>query len=239
LPFAEQIRSYAELSDITIEFVSPAQWRDHGVEGGCQRFDLGEINNLRSRLIGRHQINNHAVATALVRERLKRSGQWPIADIEDRWREAIANVTWPGRLETISHNPLVVIDVGHTPEGIKAALAGFRAIAGPQDALLVTGGSKNKHVREMLELLAPSFDQIVCTAAHHNGLDAAEVQLLVKEIHSRAETILCPTIREAATFARSLAVQSDRAIYVAGGLFLAAEFAEAWRGGDPSTLRFF
>jgi len=239
LPFAEQIRSYAELSDIAIEFVSPAQWRDHGVKDDFQRFDLGKMINLHSRLIGRHQINNHAVATALVRERLKRSGQWPNTGIEDRWREAIANVIWPGRLETISHDPHVVIDVGHTPEGIKAALAGFRAIAGKQQALLVTGGSKNKHVREMLELLAPSFDRIVCTAAHHNGLDAAEVEFLVRQIHPRAQTFLCSAIPEAATVARSLAVRSDHAIYVAGGLFLAAEFAEAWRGGDPTALRFF
>ena len=51
---------------------------------------------------------------AIVRERLKRSGDWPIAGIEARWRAAIARIAWPGRLETISHDPLVVIDVGHT-----------------------------------------------------------------------------------------------------------------------------
>jgi dihydrofolate synthase/folylpolyglutamate synthase len=241
LPFAKQIGTYAALSGIEIAFAAPG--RDGGVSAGRQKFEIGDseiaLGRLDSTLVGRHQIDNHAVAVALVRERLKRSAQWPIAGIENRWREAIAKVTWPGRLETISHDPLVVIDVGHTPEGVKAALAGFRAIAGAQDAILVTGGSKNKHVREMLELLAPSFDCIICTAAHHNGLDAAEVRSLVEQIHPLAETIVCPTISQAATIARSLAVQSGRAIYVAGGLFLAAEFAEAWRGGDPSALRFF
>ena len=28
-------------------------------------------------------------------------------------------------------------------------------------------------------------------------------------------------------------------IGLAGGLFLAIEFAEAWRGGEPAKLRFF
>src|SRR5208282_6747225 len=98
-----------------------------------------------------------------------------IAGIADRWRRAVDRVIWPGRLETIADNPLVVIDVGHTPEGIKSALAGFRALAGGRNAILVTGGSKNKHVREMLEILAPAFERIICSTAYHNGLAASEV----------------------------------------------------------------
>jgi dihydrofolate synthase / folylpolyglutamate synthase len=239
LPFEDRLRVYAELSGISLQFVQPDQWRDRGVVDGFQHFDVGAMKDLRSTLVGRHQIKNHAVALALVEERLKRSDLWPILRLEERWREAISHVQWPGRLETISHDPLVIIDVGHTPEGVKAALEGFRALAGGRQALLVTGGSKNKHVREMLEILAPSFDRIVCTAAYHNGLAADEGETLVKSVHPRARTTLCPKIEGAVAYARSEAARSRSAVYVAGGLFLAAEFAEAWRGGDASKLRFF
>ena len=239
LPFAERLRTYAGLTGITPQFVAPDLWADRGVVDGFQHFDIGALKNLRSQLVGRHQINNHAVALALVEERLKRSDLWPILRLEERWREAIVGVAWPGRLETISQDPLVIIDVGHTPEGIKAALEGFRALAGGRQAILVTGGSKNKHVREMLEILAPSFDRIVCTAATHNGLAADEIETLVKAVHPRARTTLCPKIEGAVAYARSDSSRSRSAVYVAGGLFLAAEFAEAWRGGDPSKLRFF
>ena len=197
------------------------------------------LDGLRSRLVGRHQINNHAVALALCRERLKCSGMWPIAGIAEKWREAIGRVKWPGRLETIAADPLVVIDVGHTPEGIRSALAGFRALAGARDAMLVTGGSKNKHVREMLEILAPHFDCIVCTTAYHNGLAASEVEAFVHTIHPRATTICRATIEDAVARARAETERSGCAVYVAGGLFLAAEFAEGWRGGAPAKLRFF
>jgi dihydrofolate synthase/folylpolyglutamate synthase len=237
LPFAEPIRAVAASSNIAIALVRPEEWQDRGVHEGKQLFDIGDGKDLASPLVGRHQINNHAVAIAAVRERLKRSGE--VADAERRWRDAIAHVSWPGRLETISHDPLVVIDVGHTPEGIKTALAGFRAISEDRPAILVTGGSKNKHVREMLELLTPGFDRILCTAAHHNGLAAREVETIVRALRPEAETTLCPTIEEAVSVARAEAMQSRRAVYVAGGLFLAAEFAEAWRGGDPAKLRFF
>jgi len=239
IPFAEQLRTYASLAGITIEFVQPDDWRNDGVVDGWQLFDIGELNNLRSRLVGRHQINNHAVAVAVVRERLKQSGEWPVAGIEERWREAITRVDWPGRLEIIGHDPFTVVDVGHTPEGVKAALSGFRALADGREAILVTGGSKNKNVRDMLEILTPSFDRIICTAAHHNGLPAIDVASVVDAIRPQARTAVSRTIADAVVHARNEAMRTDCAIYVAGGLFLAIEFAEAWRGGDPTKLRFF
>lgn len=243
LPLAEPIRAFAESSDIKTEFVSPDMWQDRGIRDGRQHFDIrdGErvYDGLQSRLVGRHQINNHAVALAVARQRLIRSGLWPVVNIETRWRDAIAAVTWPGRLETISDNPLVVIDVGHTPEGIKAALEGFRALAAGRDAILVTGGSKNKHVREMLEILTPGFQHIIPTAAYHNGLAASEVDAMVRATNPAASSTQCPSIEEAVALARADAAKRGCAIYVAGGLFLAAEFAECWRGGVPRNLRFF
>lgn len=236
-PFEAQIRAVAALSDVGVRFTQSGE--DRGAQDGWQRFDLAGFAGLRSRLVGRHQIANHAVAFALAQARLEKSGLWPISDIAERWREAVAAVAWPGRLETISHDPRVIIDVGHTPEGVRAALDGFRALNGTAPALLVTGGSKNKHVREMLALLAPSFDRIVCTAAHHNGLAARDVESLVKDIRPQAQTLLCPAIGDAVMQVRREATARGLSVYVAGGLFLAAEFAEAWRGGDPRALRFF
>jgi dihydrofolate synthase/folylpolyglutamate synthase len=239
IPFAEQIQTYADLIGITVAFVQPDDWHNGGVVDGLQHFDIGAMKGLRSPLIGRHQINNHAVALALVQERLTRSGNWPIAGIEERFRDAIARVSWSGRLETISREPFVVVDVGHTPEGIKAALEGFRALTGNRDAILVTGGSKNKHVREMLELLTPGFRRVICTAAYHNGVPAPDIAAIVKDVHPGAEATVCRTIEDAVITARNDAARTGSAIYVAGGLFLAIEFAEAWRGGEPAKLRFF
>jgi len=240
-PFAEPLRTVAELSQLRLQFVDPHAWSDTGVACGLQHFAIGEFGGLRSPLIGRHQFNNHAVAIALVRERLARSDK-PLRT--ERWPEAIARVTWPGRLETISEDPRVVIDVGHTPEGVRAALAGFRALQASMSdsapplhrfAVLVTGGSKNKPVREMLEILAPGFACILCTAAHHNGRDAGEVEAIVKAVNPDAATILCPSIADAVRTARA----QNRPVYAAGGLFLAAEFAHVWRGGAAEDLHFF
>lgn len=210
------IRHYAALKGITVEFADPGI--DRGVAEGWQRFDLPGLEGLRSRLIGRHQIENHAVAAKLCGER-----------VSPAWRAAIEKVEWPGRLERIGGR--VWIDAGHSPAAVAAALEGFLSVE--RDATLVTGASRNKNARAMIAILAPRFARIVCTQAHHNGLDAREIEKLAREANPGAQTIVHARIEDAAK-----AIGQGPA-YVAGGLFLAAEFAHAWRGGDPRALEFF
>lgn len=236
LPLETDLRARAQAIGIALDFVQPSGWHNEGCRDGWQHFAIDHptapSGMLKSRLVGRHQINNHAVAFALCARQLS----WtPGAE----WRSAIEQVFWPGRLEKIREAPLVYVDVGHTPAGIETALAGFRGLTSGREAILVTGGSKNKHVREMLELLAPFFSRILCTAAYHNGMSAENVAVVAHEINPAAEVRCCPTIEEAAAIALAEGEDSNRPIYAAGGLFLAIEFAEACRGRDPRALRFF
>jgi dihydrofolate synthase/folylpolyglutamate synthase len=236
LPLENELRAYADQVGIALEFVQPDGWRDGGCKDGWQYFSFENpgmpAGALKSRLIGRHQINNHAVAFALCRRRLGYAR-------DAGWGRAIEQVFWPGRLEQVRDQPPVYVDVGHTPAGIETALAGFRALTADLPAILVTGGSRNKHVREMLELLVPHFDTIVCTAAYHNGMDADSVAGFATEINPSADITCCRTMEEAAMAALRAAEAAGRPVYVAGGLFLAIEFAEACRGNNPRALRFF
>jgi dihydrofolate synthase/folylpolyglutamate synthase len=236
LPLEAELRAHAEYAEIALEFVQPDGWRDGGCRDGWQYFEIdgpgAPSGELKSRLVGRHQINNHAVAFALCRHRLGYSLDVP-------WRDAAEHVFWPGRLERVHDAPAVYVDVGHTPAGIETALDGFRALTGGQPAILVTGGSKNKHVREMLELLVPYFDRVVCTAAYHNGLAAEAVAGFARDINSLADVTCYRTMEEAAAVALRVGEKLDRPVYVAGGLFLAIEFAETCRGNNPRALHFF
>ena len=92
--------------------------------------------------------------------------------IETAIRAGLRDVRWPGRLEIIQQDPLTVIDVGHTPDGIRQSLASLKAIHGAEGWILVTGASGDKKADEIVGALAPSFDTIICTAAHHKGADA-------------------------------------------------------------------
>jgi dihydrofolate synthase/folylpolyglutamate synthase len=139
----------------------------------------------------------------------------------------------------IQQNPLTVIDVGHTPDGVRQSLASLKAIYGADGWILVTGASRDKNADAIVSALAPSFDTIICTSAHHKGAEAKAIAAAVAKANPAAAVQIATTIEDAVTVSRSLAGSMHRKIYVAGGLFLAIEYAVVARGGRAEDLNFF
>jgi dihydrofolate synthase/folylpolyglutamate synthase len=142
-------------------------------------------------------------------------------------------------MEVIQQEPLTVIDVGHTPDGIRQSLASLMAIHGADDWILVVGISFDKKADEIVALLAPSFDTIISAAAHHKGADAVSIATLVRKANPDAEVQIAATIEDAVNISQRLATSRKQKIYVAGGLFLAIEYATIARGGRAQDLDFF
>jgi dihydrofolate synthase/folylpolyglutamate synthase len=180
-------------------------------------------------LPGAHQRGNAVLALRLARSLAPLS--------QAQVQEGFARTRWPGRLETLSEDPLVVIDVGHTPEGVAAALAGFEAMRGDRRAVLVCGVSVDKDAAAIVSRLAPSFPTIICAAARHKGAPAAKIAAHAQAANPSVEIVLAESVADARRLA--LAKAHGGAVYVAGGLFLAAEFKAADLGRDPASLLFF
>jgi dihydrofolate synthase/folylpolyglutamate synthase len=214
------------------------------VSASGQRFDFRfgdyEFRSLEIGLRGAFQFNNAAIAVALFllwRGRIQ-PDKTP-RGIESAVRSGLREVRWPGRLEVISQHPLTVIDVGHTPDGIRQALAGLKTIYGLDDWVLVTGVSRDKKADEIVGALAPSFDTIVCTAAHHKGADARNIAAAARLANPDANVQIAATVEDAVAVSHQLAASHKRKIFVAGGLFLAIEYAVAAKGGRAGDLAFF
>ncbi|MEZ5773250.1 MAG: Mur ligase family protein [Hyphomicrobiaceae bacterium] len=197
-----------------------------------------EIPDIELALRGAHQVHNLAIAVALARRALEHLGRDDHA-LAEAVRRAARNVTWPGRLELISENPRITIDVGHTPEAVARALAAFRALEWRPDSLLVTGSSRDKAAAKMAGLLAPAFGHILCTSARHKGAPAEEIAAAARAANPDAVVMIAPTIAEAVRQVRAYCEARRTSALVAGGLFVSIEFAEAFRGGDPDRLIFF
>jgi dihydrofolate synthase / folylpolyglutamate synthase len=209
-----------------------------------QDFDFAfgdhEFRSLNIALSGGFQLNNAAIATALFLCWLKRRRAFETgARIETAVRSGLRQARWPGRLEAIAQDPLVVIDVGHTPDGIRQSLAGLKQTYGAQGWVLVIGVSFDKNAEEIADALAPAFDTIICTAAHHKGLEAAALAAIMSKRNPQADFAIAATIEQAFAMSRKRAASLDRRIYVAGGLFTAVEFAAVARGIDAKDLTFF
>lgn len=204
------------------------------------RFGYHDFRRVELSLPGAFQFNNAAIAATLFLLWLQREPPRQAPErIEAAIRSGLRDARWPGRLEVIQQDPLTVIDVGHTPDGIRQSLASLTAIHGADDWILVTGASRDKKADEIVGALAPSFDAIICTAAHHKGADAQDIAAAAARANPRANIRLAATIEDAVRVSQELAKAKRQKIYVAGGLFLAIEYATVARGDRAEDLKFF
>ena len=80
-----------------------------------QVFDCGSRKDLVLPLLGDHQLHNAAVVLSIA-DALKEQG-WKIT--EENIREGLRDVSWPGRFDIVSRDPLFIIDGGHRSIGEK------------------------------------------------------------------------------------------------------------------------
>jgi dihydrofolate synthase/folylpolyglutamate synthase len=209
-----------------------------------QRFDFEfgdyDFRCLEMRLLGGFQFNNAAIAVTLFLLWLgrMRPGEAP-GRVESAVRSGLRDARWPGRLEVIRQDPLTIVDVGHTPDGIRQSLASLKAIYGASGWILVAGISFDKEADEIVGALASSFDTIICTKAHHKGADADNIAAAARKANPAATVHIAATVEDAVGVSQTLAMSQSRKIYVAGGLFLAIEYAVVANGGRAQDLRFF
>ncbi len=204
------------------------------------RFGGHAFRRLKPSLPGAFQINNASIAAALFLLWLGREQPHTSPDrAEAAIRAGLREVRWPGRLEVIGQNPLTVIDVGHTPDGIRQSLASLTAIHGGKDWILVTGVSRDKKADEIIGALAPAFDTIIATAAHHKGADADSVAATARLANPAANIQCAALIEHAVRLSQEMAMAQGKRVYVAGGLFLAIEYATVAKGGRAEDLDFF
>jgi dihydrofolate synthase / folylpolyglutamate synthase len=209
-----------------------------------QRFDFEfgdcDLRSLETSLLGAFQFNNAAIAVALflLWQRRERPGN-VAAGIDAAVRSGLRDARWPGRLEVIRHDPPTVVDVGHTPDAICQSLASLKALHGADGWILVVGVSFDKKADEIVGALAPSFDTIICTTAHHKGADPERIAAAVRKANPEATTRIAVTIEDAVSVSQTLAASLHRKIYVAGGLFVGIEYAVVAGGGRAQDLNFF
>ncbi|MGC2178732.1 MAG: bifunctional folylpolyglutamate synthase/dihydrofolate synthase, partial [Bradyrhizobium sp.] len=92
---------------------------NESIAAAGQSFDFAfrdhHFHSLEVALPGGFQLNNAAIAAALVLRWLERARPGGAASrIEAAVRAGLSATRWPGRLETIAQDPLTIIDVGHT-----------------------------------------------------------------------------------------------------------------------------
>jgi dihydrofolate synthase/folylpolyglutamate synthase len=180
----------------------------------------GTYRDLRVPLLGLHQADNAALAVAAID--LLRSRGWEISD--GALRDGLARTRWPGRLEVIDRNPIVLVDGAHNPAGLQRSLAAVQKLAKDRQLVIVFGAMKDKDLPAMLaQLRAIDAPVIFSAIGWHRAAAPAD---LAAQFGATAET--AETSGEALDRARRRA-SSTGIVLVCGSLYLVGEAMTATR----------
>jgi dihydrofolate synthase/folylpolyglutamate synthase len=146
---------------------------------------------------------------------------------EELVAEAVAGIRLAGRFEVIGHEPTVILDGAHNPEGAAAAKATLdEEFARLGSWVLVVGLLTGKDPVEMLQALgADDFDAVICTEPNWSrAVPADEVAAAAAELGINAEVVRKPV----EALERALAVTAaDDLVLVAGSLYVVGDIRSA------------
>ncbi len=173
-------------------------------------------------LLGRHQLENATGAIAALDIMRQRGFCVPVEAVH----EGLRSVYWPGRLELLSREPLVVADGAHNPYSTQALRKALEEWFPGRRWVMIFGASADKDIAGMLRVLLPISDYVIVTRSDHPRA-AAPVELadLVALAGGGAEVSI--NVRKA--IRRGLAMmEPDSGLLMTGSLHLVADAREEW-----------
>lgn len=173
-------------------------------------------------LLGRHQLENAASAVVMLDKLREQGFEVPVEAVH----EGLRDVRWPGRLEILSQDPLVVVDCAHNPYSARTLREALEEWFPDRRWVLVFGASADKDITGMLEALVPISDYIIVTRADHpRAVAPIELADVVAEVGGGAEV----SVNVRKSLERALAMMDpDNGLLATGSIFLVADLREAW-----------
>ena len=214
------------------------------ISASAQRFDFGfadyDFRSLDTALLGLFQFNNATIAIALLLRWLEQTR--PVESFAaNRNRREIGPARRALARPSRSHRSKPADRHRRRSHARRHQAIARKPQGGLWHARVDSRGRRilRQEGQRDRGALAPSFDTIICTTAHHKGGDAAAIAATVRKINPQADVRIAATIEDAFSASQALAASLGRKIYVAGGLFTAIEFAAVARGLRASELDFF
>ena len=142
------------------------------VRQGCFQTDL----------LGLHQIENAGMAIALLDTFCQEDGRALPANT--LVAQALEGTRWPGRLEVMSSEPMMILDGAHNPHAIKALLATLQERFADYHKEILFTCIKTKALDDMLDLLETAPDSKL-TLTHFDDSRATDENVLKETAKSR------------------------------------------------------
>ena len=133
-------------------------------------------------LLGLHQIENAGMAIALLDTFCQEDGRELASN--DLVSQALEETRWPGRLEIVSREPLMILDGAHNPHAIKALVATLQERFADYHKEILFTCIKTKALEDMLDLLG-IMPNTELTLTHFDDSRATDEIVLKEAAKSR------------------------------------------------------
>jgi dihydrofolate synthase/folylpolyglutamate synthase len=202
---------------------------------GAGEFSYYGIENtwhkMHTPLLGRYQVENAALAIAACELLNKDKAEIPRKKIQ----EGLTKTRWPGRLEIVSDNPLVILDGAHNLIAARNLARFLSKNLSRRRITLVVGILDDKPYGAMLKSLLPVCSRAIVTRAKtERALAPQRLYAAAKKIISDVTVI--PEVAAAARQAIETANPND-VICIAGSLYVVGEAKEAIEKGLIKSLK--
>lgn len=133
--------------DYTVTYQRPA-------ENWGEIFDFsnefGKIKQLRTPLLGAHQVENAGLAIALFYAYCQQQN----IPVQHKWiRDGLAKTTWPARMERVSEQPLIILDGAHNEHAITRLVDNMQREFKGRKILILFSALETKDISSMLKQL--------------------------------------------------------------------------------------
>jgi len=216
-----QLRTLARQRGFPVQFVGTRSSDSVRIQG-WRRLPFGlavdlqagakEPIHVRVPLAGAFQAPNVALAVAACLE-LEQRG---FPGLRRALAQGCRQVAWPGRMETISRRPAIILDGAHNPAAAQALAREFQEQG--QSCFLVIGRMRDKDATGIAQALAPISRQVwTVIPPDERGLAAADLASIFQKQGTPA--CACSTLRLALKKALS-AAGTRGTVLVTGSLYL-------------------
>ena len=173
--------------------------------------------NLTIPLLGYHQTENAATAVATL-EALASVGT---SISTQNIARGFSQVSWPGRLQILSREPMVVADGAHNAYSMEKLVESIKDYFPNNRCLVIFGTSCDKDIPGMVRELKPLADKIIVTTSSHPR--AASIATSAEEFANLSiEVDVTENVADALSQALSKAKKTEL-VLVTGSLFVVAE----------------
>jgi dihydrofolate synthase/folylpolyglutamate synthase len=175
-------------------------------------------------LLGDYQLINAATAVAAI-EALKFHG---IDVSDDAIKSGMESVKWPGRMELVQLEPLVILDCAKDSAAARSLKESIlRNFPKKAKLILVISISSDKNIQAVIKELVPIADRIVITK-HKVMNRAADTKILTGEVSKYSKSfVIVEDVKDAVDKGIKMAGGGD-VVLVTGSIFTVGEARELW-----------